>query len=251
MVEPRRLLILGGTSEAAELARLLAPLPDFGVITSLAGRTSKPAALPGELRVGGFGGVEGLCAYLEEAAVDAVVDATHPFAAVMPHNAAAACTRLKLPRLRLLRPAWQPVAGDRWTGVPDLAGAARAVGEQARRVFLATGRQGIEAFTPLATPWFLVRLIDRPAEPLPLARHELVMARGPFPEAEEFDLLRERRIELLVSKNSGGKATYGKIAAARRLELPVVLVARPAQPAGDSVPDVASARAWVASRRPL
>ena len=247
MAEPRRLLILGGTGEAAELARRLAPDPGLHVITSLAGRTRAPAKIPGQVRTGGFGGVAGLCGYLEAAAIDFLIDATHPFAAVMPHSAAAACARLGMPRLRLLRPAWQACDGDRWIPVSDMAGAALAL-ERAgpSRVFLATGRQEIEAFAPLRAHWFLVRLIDRPEMDLPLARHELVLGRGPFQEDQEVVLLRARKIDTLVSKNSGGGATYAKILAARRLGLPVVMVARPAAPPGDVVPDVRSVLAWVA-----
>ena len=245
MAEPRRLLILGGTHEAAELARRLAGRPDLRVVTSLAGRTRAPAALPGEVRRGGFGGVEGLCAYLGEAGIDLLIDATHPFAGIMPHSAAAACARLGMPRLRLLRPAWRAGSGDRWTDVPDAHAAADALHRTACRVFLATGRQGITAFSGLHQIWFLVRLIDTPEQTLPLAHHTLILGRGPFEEDAEIALLKSHEIDTVVSKNSGGGATHAKIAAARSLGLPVVMIARPHQPSGATVNDVDAALDWL------
>ena len=245
MVEARRLLVLGGTREALDLARRATADPRLHVITSLAGRTRAPAAVPGELRVGGFGGAEGLARYLREAAIDLVVDATHPFAATMAGNAAAAGEAAGVPRLKLLRPPWRAEDGDRWIEVADTAAAAAALPGLAERVFLTTGRQDIEAFAGCADIRFLVRLIDPPDEPLPLADHEVILARGPFEIDEEAALLETHRIGALVSKNSGGTMTRAKIEAARRLGLPVVMIQRTAPPAGELVESVGGALKWI------
>lgn len=249
MADTRRLLILGGTRDALDLARRATADPALHVITSLAGRTRTPAAIPGELRVGGFGGVEGLVRYLREAAIDLVIDATHPFAATMARNAAEACDTAGLPRLKLLRPPWRRVEGDRWIEVPDLAAAAAALPGLAERIFLTSGQRDLTAFAALEKVWFLLRLIDPPEAPVPLSRHQLILARGPFAEDDEIALLREHRIEAVVAKNSGGPLTHAKIAAARRLALPVVMVQRPQAPAGEIVADLEAAFAWLRSAR--
>lgn len=235
-----RLLILGGTGEAVALARAAAPA--FDVVTSLAGVTRDPVLPPGGIRRGGFGGSDGLAAYLRERKIDAVIDATHPFAAVMSHNATAACAQTDVPLLRLTRPAWTPQAADNWVEVPDTAGAAAAIA--ADRVFLTTGLRDLDAFAARREVWFLVRSIERPAR-VPLARYELIQARGPFDEAAETALMRRHRIETLVAKNSGGDATYAKIAAARALDLPVIMIERPVLPPAETVTDVDAALAWV------
>lgn len=246
--ERRRLLILGGTGEAAALAGRLADDPRLEVITSLAGRTRDPAKVAGELRVGGFGGAAGLAAYLEQESIGLLVDATHPFAARMAANAARACAETGVPRLKLLRPPWRAGAGDRWHDAADMAAAAHFVGEFGRRVFLSVGRQDLSAFAGLDGLWFLVRSIEPLDAHCPLPKAEVIHGRGPFDEAAEAALLKEHRIDLLVSKNSGGEATYAKIAAARRLGLPVVMIARPPAPAGETAPDVDGAVAWIQAR---
>jgi precorrin-6A/cobalt-precorrin-6A reductase len=243
--EPARLLILGGTAEAAALAKRLAADLRLRVITSLAGRTRNPAALQGEVRTGGFGGPEGLAAYLKAEAIGLVVDATHPFAARISDNAEQACRAIGVPRLMLGRPDWQAEPGDRWTEVPSAEAAARALPNLGRRIFLSVGRQALPAFADLQETWFLVRLIDPPDDPLPLARHHLILGRGPFDEAAETALLRHHGIDVVVSKNSGGAATYGKIAAARRLGLPVVMISRPPTPGGEVARGVDQALAWI------
>jgi precorrin-6A/cobalt-precorrin-6A reductase len=242
-----RLLLLGGTHEALKLARALAPKAEIQTITSLAGRTRTPAETLGEVRVGGFGGAEGLARFLEVEAVDLVVDATHPFAAIIARNAAQACRESGVPRLKLLRPAWKEESGDRWTGVESAEQAAGALTGLAKRVFLTVGHRELRAFSRHPEVWYLVRLIDPPDHPLPLARHELVLGRGPFAEADEIALMRSHRIEALVAKNSGGELTYAKIAAARRLGLPVVMLRRPAAPPGETVETVDQALAWIAA----
>lgn len=248
MADPRRLLLLGGTREALDLAHRAVADRRLHVITSLAGRTRDPAAVPGELRIGGFGGAEGLARYLRQAAIDLVIDATHPFAATMAGNAAEACEAAEVPRLKLLRPPWQAIDGDRWIEVPDTAAAAAALPNLAKRAFLTTGRQELAALAGLRDIWFLVRLIDPPETPLALARHQVILDRGPFGEADELALLREHRIEALVAKNSGGDLTYAKIAAARRLGLGVVMLRRPLAPPGPMVAGVEAALAWIDAR---
>lgn len=244
--ESTKLLILGGTGEAAALAERLAGESRLTVITSLAGRTKEPARLAGHVRVGGFGGPEGLAAYLEAESIDLMVDATHPFAAKIAANAARACSETGVPRLKLMRPVWCPVEGDTWIEVADMAGAAEAVGRNAERALLTVGRQDLAAFARLEDVWFLVRSIE-PLE-APLANCTVIQGRGPFSEADEVSLLTEHRIDLLVSKNSGGAATYAKIAAARSLGLPVVMIARPLAPEGDTVESVEAVVGWVLAR---
>lgn len=248
MAERARLLLLGGTGEAADLATRLANEARVEVVTSLAGRTQKPRAIAGEVRTGGFGGLDGLAAYLAEARIDVLIDATHPYAARMPHTAATACRRLGVPRVRLLRPPWAATAADRWIAVADLPAAAAALPGLARRVFVTTGQQGLEAFAGLAETWFLVRLIEPPAEPPPLAACDILLDRGPFRLADEISLLRAQRIGAVVSKNSGGESTYGKIAAARELRLPVVMIVRPPQPQGPTVASVEACLDWIAAQ---
>jgi precorrin-6A/cobalt-precorrin-6A reductase len=238
MVEREKLLILGGTEGARRLAERLAAHPGLAVITSLAGRTSRPEAISGALRRGGFGGAAGLQAYLAAEQISLVVDATHPFAEVISQNAAKACAAIGLPLLRLTRPPWTPQEGDSWVAVADATAAAAKLPGLGQRVFLTTGHK----------TWFLVRLIDPPKDPLPLKRVDVVLARGPFDMASEIALFREHRIEVLVTKNSGGTATAAKLAAARELALPVVMIERPALPPGEGVATSEEAEAWVRER---
>jgi precorrin-6A/cobalt-precorrin-6A reductase len=248
--EPVRLLILGGTTEAARLAaaaRERWPSDRLGLITSHAGRIAPIAPPPGELRVGGFGGVAGLAAYLRREAIDALIDATHPFAAVISQNAAEACRQSGVARLMLIRPPWQPASGDRWAEVADMAAAAAALRQESRRVFLTTGPGALPAFRDLTNLWFLVRLFQRPAGPLPLSGHAIVVARPPFTVAGEAALMNQHRIDTLVSKNSGGP-TEAKLTAARAAGIRVVMVARPAAPEGERVATVGDALDWLAAR---
>lgn len=235
-----RLLILGGTGEAASLAKHLADRPDLQIVSSLAGRVAAPVLPAGTVRIGGFGGVDGLAAYLARERIGAVVDATHPFAARMSANAAEACRRTGVPLLAFVRPAWDAEPGDRWLPVADMAAAAALC---RGRVFLTVGRQELAPFAG-SDAWFLIRSIDPPDAPLP-ARHELILRRGPFSLADEIDLLRAYAVDLIVSKNSGGPATYAKIAAARALGLPVVMVERPARPAVDEAHSLPAVGAWL------
>jgi precorrin-6A/cobalt-precorrin-6A reductase len=225
-------LILGGTGDASRLAAGLAADPRFSVTTSLAGRTENPKKPAGRVRSGGFGGVEGLIEHLRDGKVDLLVDATHPFAAQIRRHAMAAAARAKVPLLRLERTAWIRKRGDRWHEVKDLAEAAKLAPKLGRRAFLTVGRKELSAFSDIPEVHFLVRLVDPPAEPLPLADFEIMLERGPFDETEELQLMRMRRVDLVIAKNSGGNATYGKIAAARELKIPVILQRRPRSPEG-------------------
>lgn len=240
-------LILGGTPEALDLTEAAAGQPGLAPILSLAGRTWAPRQPAGGLvRSGGFGGVDGLEAFLARHRVRALVDATHPYAAGMGWQAAEACERLRLPRLRLERAAWTPQAGDRWLPVDTMAAAADWIGARAENVFLTTGHLGLDQFARCPNAWFLVRAISPPATGIDVpARWSLVLARGPFHRAAEQALMHSREITVLVSKNSGGTGTYGKIEAARALERPVLMLVRPARPDGPVVPGVSEALAWL------
>lgn len=242
-----RLLILGGTTEAAALARVLDGDPGLAVIYSLAGRTSDPGAQPATLRIGGFGGAEGLAAYLRSEEIAAVVDATHPFAASMRWHALAACSAVGIPQLRLERPGWDPRPGDRWIGADTMADAADVVvSTAAKRIFLTVGRGELGSFGPVADGrrWWLVRSIEPPVGEVP-APGEVILDRGPFTVAGEIGLMRRHRIDLLVTKNSGGDATEAKLEAARRLGVTVAVVARPASPPGRATTTVEEAARWV------
>jgi precorrin-6A/cobalt-precorrin-6A reductase len=240
-----RMLLLGGTGEARTLAARLHPHVD--VISSLAGRVPDPALPVGKVRVGGLGGVEGLVRWLGDERVDAVVDATHPFAATITANAAKACRQLGLPHLVLARPAWPH--GTAILVESDVEAAKLVAGNRYARVFLTTGRTGARPFAG-HDAWFLIRAVTPPdPETLPL-RHHLLLSRGPYRYQDELDLLREHRIDALVTKNSGGDMTRSKIDAADALGVPVVMVDRPALPDGvDTVSTVEAAEDWVSSRR--
>ncbi|MFJ3789787.1 cobalt-precorrin-6A reductase [Kitasatospora sp. NPDC090091] len=240
----RHLLILGGTTEARALAAALAGSP-LRVTSSLAGRVAEPRLPAGEVRIGGFGGPDGLAAWLRAERVEAVVDATHPFAAAISGNAALAAAATGVPLLALRRPGWTAVAGDRWHPVADLDAAAAALPALGRRVFLTTGRQGIGTFAHLDGLHFLARSVDPPEPPMPTAL-DVLLDRGPFTLDGERALLREHRIDVLVTKDSGGAATAPKLTAARELGLPVVVVQRPAPPAGVPVAEsVPAALGWL------
>ncbi|WP_042417936.1 cobalt-precorrin-6A reductase [Streptacidiphilus anmyonensis] len=251
----RHVLILGGTTEARMLAAALAadPAAAVRVTTSLAGRVEQPRLPDGEVRTGGFGGALGLAAWLRAEEVAAVVDATHPFATGISANAAQAAADAGVPLLVLRRPGWRRVAGDRWHPVASLSEAAALLPELGCRVLLTTGRKDLGPFTgPDRLPAldrlrFLVRSVDPPDAPLP--RHvDILLDRGPFTLDAELALLRRHRIDVLVTKDSGGAATAPKLTAARQLGLPVVVVTRPPAPPGvPRAADVPQALAWLAA----
>ncbi|MFE9022753.1 cobalt-precorrin-6A reductase [Streptomyces sp. NPDC007808] len=243
-------LILGGTTEARRLAELLAAAarPELRVTNSLAGRVTAPRLPPGEVRVGGFGGAEGLAAWLREHEVDALIDATHPFARTISFNAARAAATAHVPLLALRRPGWVPVEGDQWHEAGSLEEAAGLLPALGRRVFLTTGRMGLAAFAALDDLWFLVRSVDAPEPPHP-PRMEVLLDRGPFTLDGERELLRRHRVDVVVTKDSGGAATAPKLTAAREAGLPVVVVRRPPVPEGVRVvADPERAAEWIARR---
>ena len=238
-----RVLILGGTTEASAIARALAGDARFAPTLSLAGRTRAPVPPPIPWRVGGFGGAAGLAAYLRHERVDALIDATHPFAARMKANA----EHVAVPRVAVLRPPWLARPGDQWTEVADMAQAARALGAVPRRVFLTVGQGELAAFGPPHR--YLVRSVDAPPHPPPDAI--VLTARGPFTEADDRALMMAHGVEILVTKNSGGSAVASKLAAASALGVPVVMVRRPPPPGGTIVPDAAGALAWLHAQAAL
>jgi precorrin-6A/cobalt-precorrin-6A reductase len=240
-----RLLILGGTAEARNLAGRLAGRSDLDVTLSLAGRTASPATQPVPVRSGGFGGVAGLADYIEKQRVDALIDATHPYAIVISANAAAAARRANVPFVALRRPPWIAVAGDRWTEVSNVRDAVRTFGQVAQRVFVTLGRNELAPFEGAPQHYYLIRSVDPVDPPLALPHASYVTGRGPFGEADDRALMAAHRIEVVIAKNSGGTATYGKIAAARALGIGVIILRRPPAPDGPAVGTVEEAIAWL------
>ena len=241
----RRILILGGTGDGVALGRQLGAIAGIEAIVSLAGRTRQPRVDGMVVRTGGFGGVAGLIGYLQTAKIDALIDATHPFAQQISWHGARAAAALALPHLLLDRPPWLPVSGDRWVEVPDIHAAVERLPALGRRIFLSTGRQDLAAYGHLRDRWFLMRAVGLPPAAVALPPGMLLCDRGPFSLAAERSLLRRHRIDAIVSKNSGGAATYAKIAAARELRLPVLMLARPPLPPATRVATVDDAIAWV------
>ena len=237
-----RVLLLGGTAEARALAKTLHP--DVDIISSLAGRVPDPALPVGPVRIGGFGGVDGLRRWLEDKRIDAVVDATHPFAATMTAHAAEVCAELRMPHLVLARPAWNP--GDALVVEADIEAAETVAQQGYSRIFLTTGRSGVKAFAD-SDAWFLIRAVTPLDDALLPRRHQLLLSRGPYDYDDELALLRKHRIDALVTKNSGGDMTRAKLDAAAALGIPVMMVARPPLPAGvTAVGSVEEAAEWVA-----
>lgn len=240
-----RILLLGGTSEARRLGELLADRSDLSTLLSYAGRTTIPADQPVAFRVGGFGGVAGLRAFLRGGRIDAAVDATHPFAERMSAHAVTACRAEGVPLARLARPAWVRGEGDRWRCVADFASAAAALGEAPRRVLLTIGQGGLEAFSARPQHFYLVRSIGAP-ESLTLPNAALLLDRPPYTLEAEAALMEGHRIEMLVTKNSGGAATVAKLHAARSLGIAVVMIERPILTAGvPEFDDPAALLAWI------
>lgn len=228
------------------MAQRIAQDSRFEGTLSLAGITRSPKPSPLETRIGGFGGADGLARYLREHGIDALLDATHPFAATMSANAAAAAATASVPCLAVCRPAWEEQAGDRWVHVADMPAAAVALGAAPRTVFLTIGRKDLAPFRNATQHRYLIRSVDPPPEDLPVGA-TFIAARGPFAAVDEERLMRAHRIETIVTKNSGGSATVAKLTAARRLGLPVVMVERP-RPAGAPVSTVDEAWDWLAAR---
>ena len=245
-----RVLVLGGTTEASALAKLLAGDTRIDAILSLAGRTNTPMVQPLATRVGGFGGVEGLVRWLGDEQIEAVIDATHPYAAQMSAHAVAACTRTGVPLGSLVRPPWRRREGDSWRTVPSAEAAALALGKTPLRVFLSLGRQELHAFAAAPQHRYVARTIETPDRAALPPNIKVVQARGPFDRDAEARLLSDEEIDIIVSKNSGGAATYAKIEAARELELPVVMIERPDKPAGHALKNPEEAVAWLHDHAP-
>ncbi|MFF4850498.1 cobalt-precorrin-6A reductase [Streptomyces sp. NPDC001194] len=242
-------LILGGTTEARRLAEALAAVPSCHVTTSLAGRVASPVLPPGDTRIGGFGGIAGLAAWIVAHDVTRIVDATHPFAERMSFHAAEAQALTGVPLLALRRPGWTPQAGDDWTFVDSLDEAAVRLPRLGSRAFLTTGRMGLHTFAHLTDTWFLVRSVDPPQAPVP-PRLEVLLDRGPFTLEGERDLIARHRIDVLVTKDSGGSATAPKLTAARRAGIPVLVVRRPRVPEGVAeAGDTDTALEWLGAAR--
>lgn len=239
------LLLLGGTTEARELAGRLAVRTDVTVTLSLAGRTLNPIAMPVPVRSGGFGGAAGLEAWLREHRIAALLDATHPYAARISANAALAARGAGVPLLALRRPAWVPQPGDGWRPVADVAAACAALGATPRRVFLALGRQEVAGFAAAPQHRYLIRSVDPIMPPPPMPDITCLTARGPFTLADEEALLDQHSIEAIICKNSGGSASFAKLVAARARRLPVFLLARPALPEVPQVATVEAALQWL------
>lgn len=250
----QRLLLLGGTGDAYALAERLQEYPDLDCVTSLAGRSLKPRLPAGAVRIGGFGGAAGLAAFLADTGVTAVIDATHPFARRMGWQAADAARTAGVPILRLERPGFVPVPGDRWQRVPDTEAAARLAATCGGRIFLTVGRQELAPFADFTAglavpPWFLIRTLDPPDPMPPFAAYHLIVARGPFTEDAERALWRTHGITALVTKNSGGSMTEAKLTVARAHRTPVIMIERPLRPTLPTVADVAGAIAWIETLR--
>ncbi len=241
----KRVLILGGTTEARLLAERLAGRPELDVRLSLAGRTASPARQPVPVRSGGFGGVAGLADYLASECVDFLIDATHPYAGVISNNAVEAARQTSVPLLALRRPPWVATAGDRWTEVSDVREAVRAFEATPRRVFVALGRNELGPLNEFPQHFYLIRSVDPVDPPLPLPQVAYVTGRGPFSEADDRALMTEHRIETVIAKNSGGSATYGKVAAARELGIGVTMLRRPPTPAAPAIETVQDALDWL------
>jgi len=239
------LLILGGTTEATALANLMADRGLQGTV-SFAGRVERPRRQPLPQRVGGFGGIEGLARYIRDTGVTHLVDATHPFAAQMSANAVHAAREAGIPMLALTRPAWHAQAGDRWRHVPDIAGAVAALDAAPRRVMLAVGRMHLDEFAPNPQHFYLLRLVDPPKTPPPFAEYHVVVDRGPFTPDGDRALMEEHQIDLVVSKNAGGSGASAKLDAARTLNIPVLMIDRPALPDRREVATPAEVLDWLA-----
>jgi precorrin-6A/cobalt-precorrin-6A reductase len=236
-----RILILGGTTEARELAERLAKRADLDIVVSLAGRTKSPAPQPVPIRSGGFGGAAGLAEYLRKERIDALIDATHPYADIISANATAAARQSGVPLIALRRPPWRAVAGDRWSEATDVGDAIHRLGQRPRRIFVTLGRTELAPLTTAPEHFYLIRSVDPVTPLLPLPRVSYLVDRGPFGEADDSTLMRAHAIDAVIAKNSGGSASYGKIAAARALGIDVIMLRRPAPhegPAAETVDEV-------------
>lgn len=240
-----RVLILGGTTQASQLAHSLGQDSHFNVIFSLAGVTRNPVLPNVSIRIGGFSGVSGLSDFLAAQKIDAVVDATHPFAAQMSRNAANACASSSIPLVRIDRPAWTEGPGDRWTHVATIEDAARSLGSQPQTVFLTTGRKDLAPFQAAPQHRYILRSIDQP-DPASLPPQVILrLARPPFTVESERTLMQKQGVTVLITKNAGADATRAKLEAARSLGLAVIMIDRPVLPSVRTVTTVEGALLWL------
>ena len=233
----KKVLLLGGTSDAFDLAQYFFQLPTVNVITSFSGATKNPRVPAGKFRTGGFGGVEGLCRYLKEENINLIIDATHPFAVQITRNAIAAARVSEVPIVHLVRDAWHLTKQDAWCLVPNLQAAVDKLYElcdfKTQTVFLSIGRKDIEKFAKIKRAHFVVRSIEKPTMVDNFPNSVWIRGRGPFSYEEEYWLLKKRCISVLVAKNSGGISGKMKLKAARALKLPVIMIERPTPPNGE------------------
>ena len=246
---PLRVLILGGTTEASALAKLVSPDSRLDAILSFAGRTANPAASPLPVRVGGFGGVDGLSAYLTCENIDLLIDATHPFAANISRNAIAAATAARIPLLAVERPPWPPAESDDWTEYDSIEAAIAGLPSTPQSVFSGLGRQAIAALSGAPQHRYVIRVVDASEPPADLPHATIIAARGPFRTEDDIALFTRHGIRHVLAKNAGGNATYSKIEAARQLGIKVHMVRRPAIGLRSIVTSVDEALAWIETHR--
>jgi precorrin-6A/cobalt-precorrin-6A reductase len=225
--EQLKVLLLGGTSEAVQLAERLSAMPGVSATLSLAGRTASPRASALPVRVGGFGGAAGLTDYLKRECVGLIIDATHPFAANISNNAVAACETAGVSLIALDRPAWQKTAGDDWQEFDTVEAAIAALPSEPQRIFSALGRSSVGALCAAPQHHYVIRVVDEIAPPPELPHATIVTARGPFRTEDDTVLFQKHAIQCVLAKNAGGSAAYAKIAAARKLGLKVYMIRRP------------------------
>lgn len=242
-----RALILGGTADANLLAAAIARA-GIDAVYSYGGRTRAPADQPLPTRIGGFGGVSGLADYLRREAITHVIDATHPFAVEMSRNAIAACAQTETPLVALERAPWDKTSGDRWIEVADVTSAVAALPDSRANVFLAIGRQHIAPFGSRPQHAYTLRFVDPPEQALPLPDADVIVSRGPFTLDGELEMMRERRIDWIVARNSGGTGARAKIDAARALGLPVIMITRPPLPDRPRLESVGDVMQWLGHR---
>jgi precorrin-6A/cobalt-precorrin-6A reductase len=242
----KRLLILGGTGDAAKLATRINQLPQLETIYSLAGRTQAPHIPLCKNRTGGFGGVSGLAEYLKSAKINFVIDATHPFAEAMAAITAAACIQTNIPRVKFCRMPWKPKVIN-WISVPNYSEAAKKLRAAGKRIFLSIGTKNLHYFSMLSDKWFLIRVIENPAHPIPLTDCKILLERGPFEEIKEHTLLNNYHIDVLVSKNSGGEQAT-KLRAAHNLGIPILMIEQPLPPSGKTVYTINETLTWLSDQ---
>lgn len=231
--------------DARLLAGKLEQESGYRILLSMAGRTKEPVKQPVPVRTGGFGGAEGMASFIKDNGFDLLVDATHPYAARISANAIKAAELAHIPLIALDRPAWEEQPGDRWQPVKMVEQAVHALGNSPKHAFLALGRQELLPFEAAPQHHYLIRSVDPVEPPLAVPNAVYITARGPFALEDEIAMLRDNGIEVLVSKNSGGKASYGKIEAARQLHLPVIMIGRPQRQDRETVPDIETAIAAI------